>query len=297
MNDSIILEARELVFWQRVRRGDSKVWHLADDLFTEAVKAYLAGVSHAKVRAMLEERGIAQPDLPSKTGWSNFWQRFKPFLRLARRQAAVGGVNASAREARQSPADFEEATLDLIRQLTFELAHSFAPDPEEIQAMFSLLLKYKDRQLRERLVEVAERRVVLAEASQGLTGPSLTGGEEQNGSGLEVGSCGTGGGENATPALSSSPLSTVVHDRSASFDAEDHTLLARQEPRPPLQPPRSHHHGDGLGENAIPALSSLPLFTIVQGPACDLSEMDQEQDQDREQENADSTYVISSGAA
>ena len=95
MNDSIILEARALASWQRVRRGDSKVWHLSDDLFTDAVKAHLAGVSYAKVRAMLEERGIAQPDLPSKTGWSNFWQRFKPFLRplWARSRKAAFPIN------------------------------------------------------------------------------------------------------------------------------------------------------------------------------------------------------------
>src|SRR5688572_11768564 len=81
MNDSIILEARELAFMDRVRPASSKIWHLGDELFTEAVKGYLAGVSFAKIRVMLAGAGIVETDLPSQAAWVKFWGRFKPFLR------------------------------------------------------------------------------------------------------------------------------------------------------------------------------------------------------------------------
>src|SRR5687768_13823388 len=105
MNESIILEARELAFIDRVRPGSSKIWHLADELFTEAVRAFVGGVSFAKIRGRLADAGIVESELPSQAGWVKFWSRFKPFLRLARRRAAAEGANASAEEARQSPVD------------------------------------------------------------------------------------------------------------------------------------------------------------------------------------------------
>ena len=163
LNDSIILEARELAFGRRVRRGSSKIWHLGDELFTDAVKAYLDGVSFAKIRAMLGEAGIAEADLPSQTAWVRFWGRFRPFLTVARRKAAAQDADAVAAAARKSPADFDEASIELIRQMIFELAASGAADPRELSMLMSLVIKYKDQRLKERMVEVAERRVALAE--------------------------------------------------------------------------------------------------------------------------------------
>jgi len=175
MNESIILEARELAFIDRVRPESSKIWHLADELFTEAVKAYyLAGVSFAKIRERLADAGVPEGDLPSQAAWVKFWSRFKPFLRLARRRAAAEGANASVEEARKSPVDFDEACLDLIHQLAFELLDSEAADPKEVSLLVRLLLKHKDQKLKERLVEVAERRAALAEQRQ--AGTTTTGG-------------------------------------------------------------------------------------------------------------------------
>lgn len=173
MNDSVILEARELALVDRVRPRSSKIWHLSDELFTEAVRTYIAGGSFAKIRERLAKAGVTESDLPSQAAWVKFWKTFKPFLRLARRRAAAERANAVATEARQSPVDFDEAIFDLIRQLTLELVDSDGADPKEVSTLVGLLIKHRNHQLKERLVKVAEQRVALAKRREKRMTPKV----------------------------------------------------------------------------------------------------------------------------
>lgn len=163
LNDSIIIEARELAFAQRVRRESSKIWHLGDELFMDAVRAYAGGVSFGKIRVMMREAGVLDRDLPSQTAWVRFWRRFQPFLRVARRRAMAKGATGLMTEAQKSPGEFDVAVFELIRQLIFELVESGGGDPKELSALVNLVLKHKQQRLKERMIEVAERRVALVE--------------------------------------------------------------------------------------------------------------------------------------
>lgn len=148
MNDATILEARQLAFFDQPRNRASKPWHMPDAHFCEAVKSELAGVSWKSISAALVETGLPEGKVPGRTQWSEFWRDFKPFLRLARRRSAAQGANEIAGEAAKSPAEFDTATLDLIRQLAFELADSDAPDPKGVKSLVSLLLKHDEQKLR-----------------------------------------------------------------------------------------------------------------------------------------------------
>jgi hypothetical protein len=163
MNDATILEARQLAFIDQPRNPSSKPWHMPDEHFCEAVKAELAGVPYRSIAAALAEAGLPSAKVPGRTQWSEFWQSFKPWLRLARRRSAAAGANEVAGEAAKSPAEFDTATLDLIRQMAFELADSDAPDPKGVKALVSLLLKHRDQVLNERKVAVSERKMDLLE--------------------------------------------------------------------------------------------------------------------------------------
>src|SRR5689334_8617994 len=116
MNDATILEARQLAFLDQPRNPSSKPWHMPDEHFCEAVKAELAGVPWRAISAALKEAGLPEAKVPGRSQWSEFWSQFKPWLRLARRKSAASGANDVAQEAAQSPAEFDTATLDLIRQ-------------------------------------------------------------------------------------------------------------------------------------------------------------------------------------
>lgn len=136
---------------------------MPDEQFCEAVNGWLAGVPFATIRGALIESGLPEGKMPSAVRWSQFWREYQPFLRVARRRSAVASANKVASEAKSSPVDFDAATIELIRQMAFELADSDSADPKELTTLVSLLLKYKDQALKERQVSVAERRLALLE--------------------------------------------------------------------------------------------------------------------------------------
>lgn len=161
MNDATILEARALAFIEQPRSESAKAWHLPDEQFCDAVKAQLVGVPFKRILEMLAESGLPDGKLPQRSAWSEFWSQFRLYLRAARRRTAAEGANAVADEAQKSPAEFDAATIDLIRQLAFELADSDNADPKDVKNLVSLLLKRKDQELKERQVDLAAKRLEL----------------------------------------------------------------------------------------------------------------------------------------
>lgn len=174
MNDATILEARQLAILDQPRGESAKAWHLPDEHFCNAVQAELAGVPYRRIQELLVADGLPEGKVPSRSRWSEFWSCFKPFLRIARRRAAASGANEVAEEAQKSPAEFDRATLDMIRQLAFELADVDAPDVGGVKTLVGLLLKHGDQEIKREQVEVSKRKLAILEQQQSRAKETLS---------------------------------------------------------------------------------------------------------------------------
>jgi len=120
----------------------------------------LSSVPYHKAREMvLVEFGVKT----SLAALSAFWDEVCTPALLARRQQAVTTAGEIAQEARAKPGKFDEATIDAIRQKAFALSVSPQSAPGEVKALFMLLLKAKDQELKSKDIEIKLRRLELIE--------------------------------------------------------------------------------------------------------------------------------------
>jgi len=99
----------------------------------------------------------------SRAALSNFWSANSAEYLINRRRQARDLAAGLAEEAAKSPAQFEAATIDAIAQQAFTMAQQPGVAPADVKAMFSLVLKVRDQDVRKKELELADRRVALLE--------------------------------------------------------------------------------------------------------------------------------------
>jgi hypothetical protein len=122
----------------------------------------LSGVPYHQAAAMVEkEFGLKV----SISAFSRFYQSNCSAALLSRRMRAVKLADEVAIEARSHPGQFTAATIDQLSQKAFELASSPGANPQDVKALFSLVLKSRDQDLVERRVKLLEAKAAQAEAT------------------------------------------------------------------------------------------------------------------------------------
>ncbi|MCW5557720.1 MAG: DUF3486 family protein [Verrucomicrobiae bacterium] len=100
----------------------------------------------------------------SLSALSGFWQEVCVPVLLKRRSQAVEAAEEIAAEATRTPGRFDAATVDAIKQKAFELAISPLAKPKDVKALFMLLQKSRDQELKEQQIALESRRVAILES-------------------------------------------------------------------------------------------------------------------------------------
>lgn len=121
--------------------------HLPEEQKKELIEWLLDdGIScRAAVVTLQEKFGVTT----NRDAVSNFYQDFCLPLFFARRAAQVGTSNAVIDEARATPGNWTEASLENLGQLAFEMSMRPGVDPKDIKAIFTLVLKAVDQKGKE----------------------------------------------------------------------------------------------------------------------------------------------------
>jgi predicted O-linked N-acetylglucosamine transferase (SPINDLY family) len=83
----------------------------------------------------------------SLRAFTPFWDLYCAPSLVQRRNRAVSTSEEIAAEAAKRPGQFDKATIDALKQKSFELAIKPNADPKEVKALFSLVLKAGDQSL------------------------------------------------------------------------------------------------------------------------------------------------------
>lgn len=129
-------------------RSDAKLLTLPEDQQAKLADWLLGGMPyHAAREAVAKEFNV---EVRSLAAFSSFYSEVCSPLLLRRRSQAVAMAEEIAVEATRSPARFDQATVDAIKQKAFELAISPMSSPKDVKALFMLIQKSRDQELKER---------------------------------------------------------------------------------------------------------------------------------------------------
>ncbi len=126
-------------------RSDAKLLNLPEEKQAQLVDWLLGGTPYHEARALVQKEFGVSVSLASL---SHFYQAVCTPHLIRRRAQAVGMAAEVARAAESSPAQFDAATVDAIRQKAFELAISPMSQPKDVKALFMLLQKSRDQELK-----------------------------------------------------------------------------------------------------------------------------------------------------
>jgi len=144
----------------RKPRPDSVLDHLAEEILRDLHDWLMSGMSYAAVREELESKhGIAT----SSTALHNYYHdKLTPEL-LRRRALALQAAESVASEAQRTPGQWDAAAIEALKQRVFELTLKPGSDPQEIRALFTLVLKARDQDQKTAALDLEDRRVKLLE--------------------------------------------------------------------------------------------------------------------------------------
>ena len=145
----------------RKPRTDAVLLHLPMDQQKALCEWLLdGGLSYrAAVAAMEKEFGVQT----SSTAVFDFYHTVCAPELLRRRSVAVTTSEEVAAEAEASPGRWDEAALEKLKQRVFEMMLNPQADPKETKALFGLVLKAKDQAIKDRDLDLDERRVAILE--------------------------------------------------------------------------------------------------------------------------------------
>lgn len=148
----------------RKPRSDSTLEGLEEDQISQLCDWLLTPGQPYRVTRELcgKEFGI----WPSDSQLSRFYHRYVGVELVARRRRAVSVSEEIATEVEQRPGAFDEATIAALRQKAFELASSPLVNPKDVKAIFSLVLKSRDQDLKNRDIDIKLRRLEALEKQQ-----------------------------------------------------------------------------------------------------------------------------------
>ena len=154
-----------------MRKPTSKLQtELSEEQQAQLADWLLSGVPYHQAQGMVQKDfGLSV----SLSCFSAFWQEVCAPALLRRRSRAKDTAECIAEEAKAQPGRFDAATIDALQQRAFELAISPGADPDAVKSIFSLVLKANDQRLKERNLELIERKVKLLESKEAQTKETL----------------------------------------------------------------------------------------------------------------------------
>lgn len=136
-------------------RADAKLLNLPEEQQAQLADWLLSGVPYHAARGMVsKEFGVSC----SLSALSGFWQEVCVPVLLKRRSQAVRAAEEIAQEASRTPGRFDAATVDAIKQKAFELAISPLSQAKDVKALFMLLQKSRDQELKAQTLDLDQRK-------------------------------------------------------------------------------------------------------------------------------------------
>lgn len=157
-------------------RSDAKLKNLPEEQRAQLVEWLLSGLPYHTVRRLVADQFKVETSL---SALSEFYQEFCTAALLSRRRQAVSVADEVAAEAEKSPGQFDQATIDALKQKAFELAIQPMADHKAVKSIFSLLLKARDQDLESRRIAVLEAKAAKADAAEKIATDSGLSEEER----------------------------------------------------------------------------------------------------------------------
>ena len=142
----------------RKPNATAKLLNLPEEQQAQLAEWLLNGTPYHKARELvLAEFGVSV----SLSAFQSFWQEVCAPALLARRKRAVSMAGEVADEAQKQPGRFDAATVDAIKQKAFELAISPMSEPKDVKALFMLLQKGRDQDIKAQQLDLEKEKYEL----------------------------------------------------------------------------------------------------------------------------------------
>jgi len=141
-------------------RSDSKLLNLPEEQQAQLADILLSGMRYHDAKKFVETEFHITTSLASL---SAFWDEVCTSALITRRQQAVTTADEIAAEVQKKPGQFDSATINAIKQKAFELSISPRSAPGEVKALFSLILKARDQDLKNKDIDIKLRRLEIVE--------------------------------------------------------------------------------------------------------------------------------------
>lgn len=139
----------------RKPRSDAKLLNMPEAQQSQLAEWLLTGMPyHHALKLIKKEFKVAS----SLAALSDFYDAYCTAELINRRRRAVSTADEIAEEARKHPGQFDDATIDALKQQAFELAISPGANPKSVKQLFSLVLKARDQDLDEQQIALARDR-------------------------------------------------------------------------------------------------------------------------------------------
>jgi len=156
-------------------RSDAKLLNLPEEQQALLAEHLLSGMRYHDAKKFVQAEFQVTTSLASL---SAFWDEVCTSALITRRQQAVTTADEIAAEVQKKPGQFDSATIDAIKQKAFELSISPRSAPGEVHDLFSLILKAKDQELKNKDIDIKIRRLELAEQQLDKVKSALTDGSK-----------------------------------------------------------------------------------------------------------------------
>jgi hypothetical protein len=152
-------------------RSDAKLLNLPEEQHAQLVEWLLSGLPYHQVKLLVKKQFEIDTSLGAL---SAFYQDCCSAVLLARRQQAVSTADEIAAAASAMPGQFDQATIDALKQKAFELSIQPFANPKDVKAIFSLVLKARDQDLEARRIAVLEAKAKRADEAEQVVREDLT---------------------------------------------------------------------------------------------------------------------------
>jgi hypothetical protein len=103
---------------------------------------------------------------PSNSQLSRFYSSYVAKEVIARRARAVQLSNEVGEDLEKSPGNFDKVTIDALRRKALALAEAPMTKPSDIKAIFSLVLKARDQDQKDKDIAIKLRRLEALERQE-----------------------------------------------------------------------------------------------------------------------------------
>lgn len=140
----------------RKKRSDAWEHGLEEDQITLLCEWLLSGLSYKTVR---DQCGAEFGLYPSNGQLGRFYQDYVAAEVIKKRTLARTLSEEVGEDIRKSPGNFDEATIDALSQKAFQIASSPLVNAKDVKAIFSLVLKARDQEIKQKDLEIKMRRL------------------------------------------------------------------------------------------------------------------------------------------